>query len=160
MEIRKFLDIFTTILLILLIVFDVYLLIDNVILKKVDVESNVHYSDEAKNFDGEYVKEYGYINTAQKIVNSYIDAIKQDNSQLDILLIDSIKKDTNVYSSIANEMGENIYIQEVKINNSKTEMLIKYSTNEDENDINIMLCKLDITKATFIICYDSNLEGV
>lgn len=160
MELRKFLNIFTTILLILLIIFDVYLIINNVILKKANIKSNVNFSDEVKNFDGEYVEEYGYINTAQKIVNSYIEGIKIDNSILDTLLITSIRKDTNVYSSIANQMGEDIYIHEVKINNDKTEILIKYSTNEDENDINTMLCKLDITDATFIICYDSHLEGV
>lgn len=158
MNIHKFLNVFTSVVLILLLVFDIYLVVNQFVLKKSEVKGNIDYSERAKSFDGNYVEDTGYLNTSYQILSRYVEALKLDHSKLDLLLIDSIKKDDNTYINIANHFGDQIYIKEVRMSND--ELLIIYSTFEDESDTNIMLCKLNVTDSTFIICYDSHLEGV
>lgn len=157
---QRYLNIFMNVMIILLVIISVYFSIDKFVLSKSQVREKYNYEDDVKNFNGSYVKEYYDVNLAHNIVEKYIIALKdKDINIINSYLIEDIKIDEEKLNSI-NNIESYVNIEEVRENGNKTEILITYSTKENRDDRNTMLCKLDREKQTFLICYDSLLNNI
>lgn len=157
---QKFLDIFMNVVIVLMIIFCIYLGLNKFVFNKSE-DKDYSYNDIVNNFDGVYVTNYYEVNYSHFIVQKYILALKNnDIENLNNYLSDNIKIKDKSISNIAGIVGDAIYINEVKQNSNKTEFLITYSTMENKEDTNTMLCKIDIEKQTFLICYDSLLNKI
>lgn len=152
----RYLNIFMNVFIVLLIIVVIVFSVTSIISSKDKNEENSgmnSYIEKVNNFDGQCVTDFYYVDISHFIVKKYINALKNNKSLLNDYLLNDINN-----NSINANIGDSVYIKEVKQNTDGTELLITYSTKKDKSDENKMFCKLNKDENTFLICYDSLLN--